>query len=1009
MVLGIRSKHRRGASVKVEYTVHVQEIRPWPPSESLRSVQKVLLQWENGNQYSGSFLSIAQDSKIVFTESFKLPLILYQDKKSHDKFQKNCLEFSLFVPRKDKAKGQLLGTAMVNLADYGVIESMLSINVPVSLKKSSNNSVQPALVIGLEPVERESSNSSPSVGLSKQTSLDNDIDNMEIASFTDDDASSQSSRTAGSSTYEVGTSSPSEIEKNGYGNAGYDSEKKRKGRLPSTDTSSRTWKQENDNDYISKFRERSMTSVKKNSETPLLRTFPSSISHRDVHVKPNTIVANFLEESASPNSDEVITNSKHKEIENIEQSVEVKSDEGFAPEGIVISAHNRGKNAVKSDSANSLDSHATQENDLREDNEQINDALAYMVNIEEKRELKEMGSDDHEEMTHFPENRLIGNLSEEAIGGQAIVLSEKAPAFPLPSSKRVQHMKSVRKHDAVEGNGLPSENYAGDKELQPEIPYSSQKKGEPSEVIKPKTELPDCRDEWKTEIEMLREELREAAATEVGLYAVVAEHASSANKVHTPARRLSRFYTDACKAGSQAKRASAARAAVSGLVLVSKSCGHDVPRLTFWLSNSIMLRAIVSQTTAEFSNCNRPGGKINGSVSELRRPHKLADSSHVEGEQSTSTDESDDKEDVSTFITALEKVESWLFSRIVESLWWQTFTPHMQPTVATASDISPGSGTKKTCGRRNSLGNHEQGNFSIQLWKKAFKDARERLCPLRAGGHECGCLSVLFRLVMEQLIDRLDMAMFNAILRESADEMPTDPVSDPISESKVLPIPYGESSFGAGVELKNSIGNWSRWLTDLFGLEDDSTDHGSIRGDGKSFKAFRLLHSLSDLMMLPFGMLADPSTRKEVCPLFGPNIIKRVLNSFVPDEFCPDPIPQSIIDALETEVSDASEDILTSFPCTANPTKYTPPAAALLTCVGEVGSQVLKSSRLSSIKKSYNSDDELDELDSSFTSIVPDSFQSSALAKLSSIAREKGGRNVVRYQLLREIWKDDDE
>lgn len=59
--------------------------------------------------------------------------------------------------------------------------------------------------------------------------------------------------------------------------------------------------------------------------------------------------------------------------------------------------------------------------------------------------------------------------------------------------------------------------------------------------------------------------------------------------------------------------------------------------------------------------------------------------------------------------------------------------------------------------------------------------------------------------VMEQLIDRLDMAMFNAILRESAEEMPTDPVSDPISESKVLPIPHGQLSFGSGVELKNSV------------------------------------------------------------------------------------------------------------------------------------------------------------------------------------------------------------
>lgn len=1001
MVLGLRSKLRRGASVKVEYIVHVQEIKPWPPSESLRSVQKVLLQWENGNQYSGSFLSAAQNAKIMFTESFKLPLILYLDKKSHDKFQKNCLEFSLFVPRKDKAKGQLIGTAMLNLADYGVVESMLSINVPLNLKRSSNNSVQPVLVIGLEPVEKDS-NSSPGVGLSKQTSLDTDNDDLEIASITDDDASSQSSRTAGSSTFEVGTSSPSQIEKNGYGNAGYDSEKKRNERLPPTDTSSETSKQDSDDEFFSKLRERSMTSVQRNSETHLLRTFPSSISHRDVNLKPNTKVATFLHESASPNSDEIIGNSKYRTIENIEQSVEDKSLKGFAPEAIAISADNHGEDAVKFDSAYSLHSHATKENDLREDNEQINDELTGMVNIEEKRELKDMGSVDPimEEMTHLPENRLFGNASEDAIVGQETMMSEKAPAVSLPSSKRSQRTKSVRIHGSVEGNGLPSDIYGGGKDLKPEIPYASQKKGELGAVIEPNTELPDSRDESKTKIEMLQEELREAAATEVGLYSAVAEHGSSAIKVHTPARRLSRFYTDACKAGSQAKRASAARAAVSGLVLVSKSCGHDVPRLTFWLSNSIMLRAIVSQTAAEFSNCSISGRNINSSGSE---------SSHVEGEQFTSVNESDDKEDVSAFIIALEKVESWLFSRIVESLWWQTFTPHMQPTVAKVSDISPRSGTKKTCGRRNSLGNYEHENFSIELWKKAFIDARERLCPLRAAGHQCGCLSVLVRLVMEQLVDRLDTAMFNAILRESAEEMPTDPVSDPISDSRVLPIPHGRSSFGSGVELKNSIGNWSRWLTDLFGLEDDSTDHGSIRGDRKSFKAFRLLHSLSDLMMVPFGMLADPSTRKEVCPLFGPAIIKRVLSSFVPDEFCPDPIPQSIIDALETEeVSDASEDILTSLPSTANPTKYTPPSAALLTCVGEVGSQVIQTSRLSSLKKSYNSDDELDELDSPFTSIVPDSYQSSALAKLSSIAREKGGRNVVRYQLLREIWKDNE-
>lgn len=58
---------------------------------------------------------------------------------------------------------------------------------------------------------------------------------------------------------------------------------------------------------------------------------------------------------------------------------------------------------------------------------------------------------------------------------------------------------------------------------------------------------------------------------------------------------------------------------------------------------------------------------------------------------------------------------------------------------------------------------------------------------------------------MEQCINRLDVAMFNAILRESANEMPTDPVSDPIVDQKVLPVPAGDLSFGSGAKLKNSV------------------------------------------------------------------------------------------------------------------------------------------------------------------------------------------------------------
>lgn len=173
--------------------------------------------------------------------------------------------------------------------------------------------------------------------------------------------------------------------------------------------------------------------------------------------------------------------------------------------------------------------------------------------------------------------------------------------------------------------------------------------------------------------ETLEDELKEAAVLEAAVYSVVAEHSSSMSKVHAPARRLARFYLHACKGNGsdQSKRASAARAAVSGLILVSKACGNDVPRycevlflfpsiiyildgyilaydnfslyihrLTFWLSNSIVLRAILSRGMEKMKIVPEKAG-------------------------------SDEWEDPRAFLAALEKFESWIFSRVVKSVWWQ--------------------------------------------------------------------------------------------------------------------------------------------------------------------------------------------------------------------------------------------------------------------------------------------------------------------------------------------------
>lgn len=198
MVLGLRSKNRKGTSVQIDYLIQVQEIKPWPLSQSLVSAQSLLLQWENGDN-SGYFTSHFGDGKVEFTESFRLATNLYKEKSrksnARDSFQKNYLEFNLYEPRKDSAmKGQLLGSAVIDLADCGIIDDAIAISTPIHMKKSSKSMAQPVLYVNILPFDQDQ------YVLSKETSLDkdgsetvsevtnegNDEEN-EIASFTDDD------------------------------------------------------------------------------------------------------------------------------------------------------------------------------------------------------------------------------------------------------------------------------------------------------------------------------------------------------------------------------------------------------------------------------------------------------------------------------------------------------------------------------------------------------------------------------------------------------------------------------------------------------------------------------------------------------------------------------------------------------------------------------------------------------------------------------------------------------
>lgn len=131
----------------------------------------------------------------------------------------------------------------------------------------------------------------------------------------------------------------------------------------------------------------------------------------------------------------------------------------------------------------------------------------------------------------------------------------------------VNAVKTVEVCDDASNGGLSGgsdESEAGD--------VKEKCEEEEEEALREKVENMEAR------IEKLEEELREVASLEISLYSVVPDHSSSAHKLHTPARRISRLYIHACKHWSQEKRATVARNTASGLILVAKSCGNDVSR-----------------------------------------------------------------------------------------------------------------------------------------------------------------------------------------------------------------------------------------------------------------------------------------------------------------------------------------------------------------------------------------------------------------------------------------------
>ncbi|KZV42077.1 hypothetical protein F511_18423 [Dorcoceras hygrometricum] len=1052
MVLGLRTNTRKGPSVQLDYIIHIQEIKPWPPSQSLRNLRGVLIQWEHGERNSGltnqvvPFLDTGGDvgdGRIQFNESFKLHFSLSREMSAKggdgDTFQKNCIEFSLYEPRRDKTvKGQLLATAVLDLADYGILKESLSISVPINCKRTYRNTIQPLLFLQIQPFEKSRTSSSSKDSLMTEASMDRNhvecvstlmreeyAEEAEVASYTtDDDVSSHSSQAITSSAAESnGSLSPQHKEDMAVAENGsapeanndnspdcfvekLDEKQVSEANVSSTGNSSRSSSIDLSSDlaWISKkIISRSLQPLA--AEAKVQKQSSNTEDDENdtgVGIIPENTVDGGRDEAQQPSSDEgVFTSSIAQEnVADLDNRTNITLDSTLNHSHADVDASPSQGDMHEGERTNSTQGqNGPAGNETRENNQ---DYAIKRIGYEKEQQIDDgplIGSsqiDVQKQVKLFENGQVSG--------------SEENTAFfsDLSTSDRSKQVKSVRSSpDSNRRNGSVRSSEHKDTRL-----HTMETKNLLSDSVVQHLE---------NRIKNLEGELREAAAIEISLYSVVAEHGSSTTKVHAPARRLSRLYFHARRQNPNSRRGIAAKSIVSGLVLVAKACGNDVPRLTFWLSNSIVLRIIMrkSLVASQLPINVRP---VTETVKDRYGKKKALplkwESFPTRGMRSGAEQIFGDWDNPLAFVAALEKVEMWIFSRIIESIWWQTFTPHMQSGAAKSINRSTDSDSSKLHRTTSSSSEHQQGSFSLELWKKAFRDACERICPVRAGGHDCGCLPLLSRLIMEQLIARLDVAMFNAILRESADEIPTDPVADPISDPDVLPIPAGKASFGAGAQLKNAIGHWSRWLTDLFGIDDDEVpgnesgsetdDDDEQRSPDMTSKSFHLLNALSDLMMLPKDMLLSRTIRKEVCPTFGPPMIRRVLNCFIPDEFCPDPIPGVVLEALNSGDSfDAEEDSIMTFPCAAAPVVYEPPSAS---CVagfsGESGIHpLLTRSGSSLLKKSQTSDDELDELDSPLKSIQLDFSQPSpSSVNPTWISNKSGSINAIRYRLLREVW-----
>lgn len=90
----------------------------------------------------------------------------------------------------------------------------------------------------------------------------------------------------------------------------------------------------------------------------------------------------------------------------------------------------------------------------------------------------------------------------------------------------------------------------------------------------------------------------------------------------------------------------------------------------------MVLRRIVTETLKQSGTANGISSSGYSSKTTYRKNSASMWESLNRKKGKLVSPEFDNWEDIDTFIAAIKKIESWIFSRIVETLWWQVCSMH---------------------------------------------------------------------------------------------------------------------------------------------------------------------------------------------------------------------------------------------------------------------------------------------------------------------------------------------